>query len=84
MLQARPRTVLEIAVFALPQLKQSLQDVDAVADGARAGERAEVAPRFPLRTTMKRQPWIDVVGQIDVRIRLVVAQNDVVRRPQSS
>ena len=78
-LQAGPRTVLEEAVRTGAHAKQLLQDVQAVAHRGGAGERAEETPR-PLGAAMEGQARIRVLGEVDVGVGLVVAQQDVEAR----
>jgi hypothetical protein len=102
-LQARPRTVAEVAVFAVADAKQLLDEFQTLAHRARARERAEIAAAFVARAAMEFQARKRLVrgrvlararirvtrargrfrpGQMDIRITLVVAQDDVVARPQ--
>jgi hypothetical protein len=52
-LQAWPRAVLEITVFALAHLKHFLQQVKTVTHRHRAGKRTEITPTFTLGAAMK-------------------------------
>ena len=80
MLQAGPRPVLEEAVLAGPDAEQLLQDVEAVAHCGGTRKRTEVAPPAA-RPTVERQARKVMLGQVDVGVGLVVAQDDVVGRP---
>ena len=78
-LKARSGAVLEEAVLAGPDAEELLQDVQAVAHRCRARERSEVAAAL-LGPPMEGQPRKRMVRQLDERIGLVVAQNDVEAR----
>ncbi|MNO52787.1 hypothetical protein D3C76_432150 [compost metagenome] len=81
-LQARPGAVAEVAVLALPHEERLLQQVETLANRTCAGIRPEVATFLLLRATMDGQSRVLVLaGEEHVGIRLVVAQQDVVRRP---
>ncbi len=77
-LQARPGTVIEFVVGALPDEKQLLQFVQGFADGAGARIRAEIAAfAFP-RTAVKPQSRKRVIRRhIYIRVTLVVSQDYV-------
>ena len=80
-LQARSRAVPEIAVLALAHLEQLLHQVEAFAHGKRARIRPEIAPRHIACAAMKSEPRIVLATrEVDIRIALVVAQQDVVAR----
>jgi len=65
-------------ILAGAQQEGLLQQVDALAHCHAARKRPEVM-RLPVeRTAMKRQTRKLVAGQADVRVRLVVAEEDVV------
>ncbi|MNN33063.1 hypothetical protein D3C81_1468010 [compost metagenome] len=81
-LQAWPGAIPEIAVLALAHLEGLLQQVEALADRQATGVRTEIAPLLLLRATVDTQARIFVrAGQEHVGIGLIVAQQDVVRRP---
>ena len=77
---ARPRTVGEHRVLARAQHEDLLQRRDAVADRARAGERSEVPVAAIERAAMEAQLRKRIARDADVRIALVVAEQDVVAR----
>ena len=80
-LQAGPGTIAEIAVLALPDLEYALQEMQRLAHRTGARVRTEVAAAGALAPAVQRQAGKPVAaGQVDVRIRLVVAQQDIERR----
>ncbi|MNQ91237.1 hypothetical protein D3C85_1066090 [compost metagenome] len=80
-LQARPGAVLEIAVFALADLKGLLQQAQAFANGAGAGVRAEVLALLLLGATVDGETGKFGIRQKHIGVGFVVAQQDVIRRP---
>ncbi len=82
MLQARPRAIPEIAVLAIADPEQLLDQIETLAHRARTRKRAEITSAAAARTAMKREPRIFARRQMDVRIALVVAKHDVVSRLQ--
>ena len=80
-LQAGSRAVFVVAVLALANQKGLLQQAQAFTNRQGAGIGAEVAPPGLLGTTMDAQTRKLTVGEKHVRVRLIVAQQDVVRRP---
>ncbi len=82
MLQARPRAVLEIAVLAVADLEELLDQVEALAHRTRARKRPEITPAAAARAAMECETRILARRQVYVRIALVVAENDVVARLQ--
>ncbi len=80
--QARPRAVVEDGVLAGPQLEYLLQDLHALAHRMRARERAEVLVALVGRAAVVRHARIAMRRQLQQRIRLVVAEQDVVARRQ--
>ena len=82
-LQAGPGAVPEEAVLALAHAEQLLQQVQALAHGAAAGVRSEVASLAAPRTPVEREPRkLLVRREVDVGVALVIAQQDVVARPE--
>jgi len=79
-LQAWTGAVGEIAVFALAHGKGLLQQAEALANGARTGVRPEIPPLGFLRPAVDAQPREFTFRQEYVGIRLIVAQQNVVRR----
>ena len=77
---ARPRAVGEYRVVASAQHEHLLQQGDAFTHRARAGERPEVAVAAVERAAVEAQLRKLLAGQADVRIALVVAEQDVVAR----
>ncbi|RMM12655.1 hypothetical protein ALQ84_101826, partial [Pseudomonas caricapapayae] len=80
-LQARTCAVLEVAVLALPHLERLLQQAEAFANRARARVRPEVSALGLLGAAMNAQPRKGVIGQKHIGVRLIVTQENVVRRP---
>ncbi|MNM67260.1 hypothetical protein D3C81_787850 [compost metagenome] len=80
-LQARPGAVAVIAVFALPNEEGFLQQAQAFTNGPRAGVRPEVLALLLLRAAMNPQPRERSVREEHIRVGLIVAQQDVIRRP---
>ncbi|MNQ41363.1 hypothetical protein D3C85_550370 [compost metagenome] len=80
-LQARPRAVLVVAVLALADQEGLLQQIEALADGARAGIGAEVAALLLLGPTMDAQARKVAVTEMHIGVGLIVPQQDVVGRP---
>ncbi len=80
-LQAGPRAVPVIAVFALANEKGLLQQAQAFANRQRAGIGAEIAALGLLGATVNAQPGEFTVREEYIGIGLIVAQQDVVRRP---
>ena len=82
--QARPGPVFEHAVGTGAQQEHPLQRVERAVDGAGRRERAVIIAAPLLGATMLGHLRPIVVGaQQDVGERLVVAQDDVERRPQT-
>src|SRR5690606_39270540 len=79
-LQARPGPVAEHAVLATAQLEQLVHQVERVADRADARIRTEVPAGYRAWPAMDRDPRPGFVGEQDVGIALVVAQQHVVAR----
>ena len=77
---AWPRTIGKHAGLAGAQLKHLLQHADALAHRARTGKRPEVRVRFLQLTAMEAQLREAFAGQAQVRIALVIAEDDVVAR----
>lgn len=80
MQQARPRTVVEHRILAGAQLEYALQDLDALAHRPRTRERPEILVLLVDRAAVIRHARKAVRGELQVRIRLVVAKQDVVAR----
>ncbi|MNJ11025.1 hypothetical protein D3C77_51920 [compost metagenome] len=80
-LQARPGAVAVVAVFALADEKGFLQQAQAFTNGASAGVRPEVLALLLLRAAMNPQPRERSVREEHIRVGLIVAQQDVIRRP---
>ncbi|MNL06415.1 hypothetical protein D3C87_1270500 [compost metagenome] len=80
-LQARPRAVLVIAVFALAYEKGFLQQAQAFANRPGAGIRTEVLTLGLFRPAMDAQARECAVREKDVGVGFVVAQQNVVGRP---
>src|SRR5207302_1598460 len=78
--QARPGAVLEHRVFAGAQPEHPLQKLDALTDRMGVRERAEIAVLAVLRAAMESQPRKPMSGDREVRVGLVVAEEDVVAR----
>ncbi|EGD06434.1 major facilitator transporter [Burkholderia sp. TJI49] len=78
--QARPRAVVEDRILAGAQLEHALQDLDALAHRPRARERPEILVLLVDRAAVVRHSRKTVRGELQVRIRLVVAKQDVVAR----
>ena len=82
-LEAGARAGAKEAVLALAHRKQLLQELQGLAHRRGAGVGPEEAPRPLARPAVEGEPREDILGgQIDVRIALVVAQQDVVARLQ--
>src|SRR5690606_12481283 len=82
MLQAGTRAVAEEGVLALADRKHFLQMAERLADRQRARVRPEIPPRAAAGTAVHGKSRIFLVtAQVNVRIALVVAQQDVVTRP---
>ena len=79
-LQTVSVTVLKVTVFALTHQKGLLQQAKTFPDGTRARIRAEIPAFGFLCATMDAQARKLAVGQEHIRIRLIVAQQNVVRR----
>ena len=77
---ARPRTVREHRVLAGAQLEHLLQERHALAHGACARERPEVAVLLVEPAAMEPQLRERIAGEAHVGIALVVAEQDVVAR----
>ena len=80
MQQARARAVGEHGIFARAQLEHALQDLDALAHGPRAGKRTEVLVLFIDGAAVVRHARKLVARELEIRIRLVIAKQDVVAR----
>jgi len=80
MQQARPRAVVEDRILAGAQLEHALQDLNALAHGPRTRERPEILILLVDRAAVVRHPRKAMRGQLQIRIRLVVAKQDVVAR----
>ncbi|MNS77091.1 hypothetical protein D3C72_1106650 [compost metagenome] len=79
-LQARTGAVLVIAVFALTNEKRLLQQAQTFADRAGAGVRTEILALGLFRTAMNAQARKLSVGEKDIGVGFVVAQQDVIGR----
>jgi len=79
-LQARSRSVFEVAVVALTHQKSLLQDTQTFTDGAGAGVRPEILAFQFFGTAVNTQPRVLTIRQKHIGVGLVVAQQDVVRR----
>ena len=80
--QAGPRTMREYAVLAGTQAEHLLQQLYAFAHRARIGKRSEIAMALVGVAAKKTEARIAVSGQHQVRVGLVVAEQDVVARRQ--
>ena len=84
-LQAGPGAVLEDAVGARADREGAQQRAERLVDRARRGERAEIVAVLALGAAMPADPrerlLLRGLADIDVGERLVVAQDDVERRP---
>src|SRR3989344_6425568 len=82
-LQAGARTVAEKTVLALAHTEYFLQQVDRFAHGKRRRIGTEITALLALGATVKSDAWkFLAVGYEDIRIALVVAQQNVVTRVQ--
>lgn len=80
--QARPRAIGKDGVLAGTQLEHALQDLHALPHSAGAGERPEILMLAVSGTAVIGHAREAMAGQLDERIRLVVAKQDVVARRQ--
>src|SRR5687767_4280811 len=82
MQQARTRAVGEDGIFARAYPEHLLDELDALPDCAGIRERTVVAMLVVKRSAMKTEPRIRVPGHYEVRIRLVIPEEDVVARAE--
>src|SRR5439155_27244365 len=83
MKQTRPRAVLEHRVLAGAKAKYPLQELDALAHGVGVGKGAEIAVLLVLGAAMETEARVSVPGNHQVRVGLVVAEQDVVARREA-
>src|SRR5207237_9901025 len=81
--QAGARAVLEHRVLAGAQAEHALQELDALAHRVGVRKRAEVAVLPVLRAAVESEARELVPGDGQVRIGLVVAEQDVVARREA-
>src|SRR5206468_3852091 len=81
--QAGARAVLEHRVLAGAQAEHALQEVDALAHRVGVRKRAEIAVLPVLRAAVEAEARELVPGDGQVRIGLVVAEQDVVARREA-
>jgi len=83
-LQTGPGTVAEEGVLALTQLEELLQQPQCLTHRTRARVRPEVTPSPVAGSPVQRQARERLAdGNVDVRVALVVPENDVVAGPVS-
>ena len=83
-LQARSSAIAVVAVFALAYQKGLLQQAEAFTNGPGTRIGAEITPFGALGATVQAQAWkVVIAGKENVRVRLVVAQQNIIRRPVS-
>ena len=79
MLESGSRAIFEIALLAVTDHKELLQDVQASSDRTRGRKRAKVFTPPALFPTMKgKSRVLGLSGDMDVRIGLIVSQQDVI------
>ena len=81
--QAWPGTMLKNTVFTSAQAKNLLQQLHAFPHGSRIRERTKIPVLLVRIAAKKPQPGVPVSAQHQIRIRLVIAKQDVVARRQS-
>src|SRR5690606_39305399 len=83
-LQTGPGAIAKKAFLALADLEHLLEPIETFPHRAGAGEWPEEPPS-PIaraRTTIGQRRVIRMLGQMDIRVRLIVPQQDIVRRMQ--